>query len=190
MKNSVIIIIGVLLLLAFGMQVFMFYRIHEKLDQRFALEKQLSLSGSEGTNTWVQDSDNWNPYQELLQIRDQMEQMLHDSFSRLQINAKAGSNTKMPALDLKEEPDRYIITVNVPGADESSLDVALDGRLLTIAIRTEHVSEPAEEKNKYQRRERFRGEFKRTLTLPGDVDQSNIQTEYSNGVLTITLAKV
>ena len=44
MKNSVVIIIGVLLLFAFGMQVFMFYRIHEKLDQRFALEKNLNLS--------------------------------------------------------------------------------------------------------------------------------------------------
>ena len=58
MKNSVVIIIAALLLFAFGMQVFMFYRIHEKLDQRFALEKNLNLSSHQGSDTWIQDSDN------------------------------------------------------------------------------------------------------------------------------------
>ena len=83
MKNSAVIIIGALLLFAFGMQVFMFYRIHEKLDQRFALEKNLNLSSRQGSDTWIQDSDNRNPYEELLQMRNQMEHLFNDSMSRL-----------------------------------------------------------------------------------------------------------
>jgi HSP20 family molecular chaperone IbpA len=198
MKNSVVIIIGVLLLFAFGMQVFMFYRIHEKLDQRFALEKNLNLSSRQGSDTWIQNSDNWNPYEELLQMRNQMEQLFNDSMSRLHKDFTTDSFTKMPAIDLKDEKDRYVVTADIPGADESSLDVALKGRELTIAIKTENVNEETDAgnvkeqtdgNNKYQLRERFSGEFKRSLTLPGAVNQAGMKTKYDKGVLTITLPK-
>lgn len=189
MKNSAVIIIGALLLFVFGMQVFMFYRIHEKLDQRFTLEKNLNLSSHQGSTTWIQDDENWNPYQELLQMRNKMEQMFHDSVSRFHKNSTADSFTQMPAIDLKDETDRYVVTADVPGADESSLDVELDGRQLTISIKTESLREQTDNNNMYQRRERFSGEFQRSLTLPGDVDKDTIKTEYNNGVLTITLPK-
>ncbi|MFA5923845.1 MAG: Hsp20/alpha crystallin family protein [Methylococcaceae bacterium] len=198
MKNSVVIIIGVLLLFAFGMQVFMFYRIHEKLDQRFALEKNLNLSSHQGSDTWIQDSDNWNPYEELLQMRNQMEQLFNGSMSRLHKDFATDSFTKMPAIDLKDEKDRYVVTADIPGADESSLDVALKGRELTISIKTENVNEETDAgnvkeqtggNNKYQLRERFSGEFKRSLTLPGAVNQAGMKTKYDKGVLTITLPK-
>jgi HSP20 family molecular chaperone IbpA len=198
MKNSVVIIISALLLFAFGMQVFMFYRIHEKLDQRFALEKNLNLSSHQGSDTWIQDSDNLNPYEELLRMRNQMEQLFNDSMSRLHKDFATDSFTKMPAIDLKDETDRYVVTADIPGADESSLDVALKGRELTIAIKTENVNEETdagnvkeqtEGNNKYQLRERFSGEFKRSLTLPGAVNQAGMKTKYDKGVLTITLPK-
>ena len=198
MKNSVVIIISALLLFAFGMQVFMFYRIHEKLDQRFALEKNLNLSSRQGSDTWIQDSDNLNPYEELLRMRNQMEQLFNDSMSRLHKDFATDSFTKMPAIDLKDETDRYVVTADIPGADESSLDVALKGRELTISIKTENVNEETdagnvkeqtEGNNKYQLRERFSGEFKRSLTLPGAVNQAGMKTKYDKGVLTITFPK-
>lgn len=134
MKNAVILVIGALLLGAFGMQVFMFYRIHQMIDQRFALENKLAVSSRQGSATWIQSSDQWDPYQELLQMRDQMERLLNDTFSRFQLNTKPGPLTKMPAIDLKDEPDRYVVTVDVPGSDESTLDVAIDGRQLRIWV--------------------------------------------------------
>jgi len=189
MKNSVVIIIGVLLLFAFGMQVFMFYRIHEKLDQRFALETNLNLSSHQGSDTWIQKSDNSNPYEELPQMRNQMEQLFNDSMSRLHKDFATDSFTKMPAIDLKDEKDRYVVTADIPGADESSLDVALKGRELTISIKTENVNEETDGNTKYQLRERFSGEFKRSLTLPGAVNQAGMKTKYDKGVLTITIPK-
>jgi HSP20 family protein len=180
------------------MQVFMFYRIHEKLDQRFALEKNLNLSSHQGSDTWIQNSDNRNPYEELLQMRNQMEQLFNDSISRLHKDFATDSFTKMPAIDLKDETDRYVVTADIPGADESSLDVAFKGRELTISIKTENVNEETDAGNvkeqtngntKYQLRERFSGEFKRSLTLPGDVNQAGMKTKYDKGVLTITLPK-
>jgi len=171
------------------MQVFMFYRIHEKLDQRYALENNLDLSSHQGSDTWIEDAENWNPYQELFQMRDQMEQLFDNSMSRFQKNSTAYSLTKMPAINLKDETDRYIVTADVPGADESSLGVVLDGRQLTISIKTESVKEQTSDNDKYQRRERFSGEFQRSLTLPGDVNKDAMKTEFNNGVLTIILPK-
>ncbi|MGR9046014.1 MAG: hypothetical protein ACU83N_12000, partial [Gammaproteobacteria bacterium] len=58
----------------------MFYRIHQLIDQRFGLENNLSVSSRQGSDTWIQDSYQWDPYQALLQMRDQMERLLNDSF--------------------------------------------------------------------------------------------------------------
>ena len=189
MKNSIIIIIGTLLLFAFGMQVYMFYQIHEKLEQRFSLEKTLDMSSSQGSDTWTQDSSNWNPYEELFRMRNEMEQLFNGSASRFHQNSAAGSLTRMPAINVKDEKDQYVVTADVPGADESSLNVALNGRQLSISVKTESESEQTADNNKFQRRERFNGEFRRDLTLPGDVDKNAMKTEYKNGVLTIILPK-
>jgi len=63
------------------------------------------------------------------------------------------------------------VTVNAPGADESSINVKLEDRILHISIKTEQAKEETDEKNgKYQYRERFVGEFQRILTLPGPAD--------------------
>jgi HSP20 family protein len=190
MKNSVVITLGALLLFVLGMQAFMFYRFHEQLEQRFALEENLNQSSHEGSNTWIQASNNWNPYDELFQMRNQVQQLFNDSISRFNKNSTAHSFTQMPAIDLKDEQDRYVVTADVPGANESSLNVALKDRQLSISIKTESVNEKTDDNNKYERRERFSGEFQRSITLPGDVNQDGMKTEYNKGVLTIILPKV
>jgi HSP20 family molecular chaperone IbpA len=144
MKNSVVITLGALLLFVLGMQAFMFYRFHEQLEQRFALEENLNQSSHEGSNTWIQASNNWSPYDELFQMRNQVQQLFNDSLSRFNKSSTAHSFTQMPAIDMKDEKDRYVVTADVPGADESSLAVALKDRQLCISIKTESVNEQTE----------------------------------------------
>jgi len=189
MKNYSIIIIGLLLLFVFAMQGLMFYRIDEKLDQRYALDKDLNLSSHQGLEAWIQDPANSNSYQDLARMRNQIQQLFNDLLSRFQKNSAADALPQIPAIDLKEEQDRYVVTADVPGADESSLKVRLNGRQLTIAIKTESENVETDGNNKYQRRERFIGEFQRSLTLPGDVKKGAMKTEYDNGVLTVILPK-
>jgi Hsp20/alpha crystallin family. len=82
------------------------------------------------------------------------------------------------------------VTVNAPGADESSIDVKLEDQVLRISIKTEHAQDETDDKNgKYQYRERFVGQFQRALTLPGPANAAKMTTEYHNGVLTITIPK-
>jgi len=110
-----------------------------------------------------------------------MEQLFNNSLTRFHKNSTA--------IDLKDETDRYVIKTDVPGADESTLDVTLNGRQLTISIKTESETKQQDDNNNYQRNERFNGEFQRSLPLPGDVNKDGIKTEYNNGVLIITLPK-
>ncbi len=189
MKNPLIIIIGGLLLVIFIMQVVMFYRIHEKLDQRFALENQLNLSSHQGSNTWEEDANNWNPYQELLQMRNRMEQIFNKSMSKFHNNSNITPLTQIAAIDFKDEKDRYVVTLEVPGADESAIDVALNGRKLNISIKVEGESEQSESDNSSQLLEEFKGEFYRSLTLPGEVNKEKMKTVYNKGILTIILPK-
>ena len=93
-------------------------------------------------------------------------------------------------MDLQEKAGSYVVTVNAPGADEPSIDVKLNNQVLSISIKTEHAKDETTDKNgKYQYRERFVGQFQRTLTLPGPANAVNMKTEYHNSVLTITIPK-
>ena len=123
-------------------------------------------------------------------MQNEMERVFGDSFSRFHMNTPLGSLSKVPDVDLQEKSDRYVVIVNAPGADESSLLVKLEDRVLHISIKTEHAEDKTDEKNgHYSFRERFMGEFHRTLTLPGPANAAKMKTDYHNGVLTITSPK-
>ena len=183
MKNSVLII-GGLLLIMFILQVVMFYKIHETLNQRFALEKELNLSSHQGSNSWVEDTNNWNPYQELLQLRNRMERIINESISKFHNNAKSHPLTQLAVIDFKNEADRYVVSLDVPGSDKSAIDVVLDGRKLDISIKLKEESDTHSPLS-----EEFKAEFHRSLILPGEVNKEQIQSIYNHGILTIILPK-
>ncbi len=135
----------------------------------------------------------WNPYEEMQHMQNEMEQLFGDSFSRFHMNTPLGNFTKMPDIDLQEKPDQYIVTVNAPGADLSSMTVKLEDKVLQLSIKTEHADDTqADDKNgDYHFRERFLGEFHRSITLPGAAaDAAKIETVYRNGILTIIIPKI
>ena len=191
MKKPIIIALGVILFTALGVQTYMFYRLHQQVSELrsgnpFALHfKDDSLPNDEQGDKELRDT-----FQELQHMHNEMEQLLGDSFSRFQTHSGAGAFIKMPALDLKEEADRYIVSLDLPGADVSSLNVKLAGQGLFISVKTESSNDQNEGgKNQYHRRERIAGTYQRSLTLPGPVKESAMTTNYSNGVLTIAIPK-
>ncbi len=201
MKNETIAAIAVVLVLILGVQAYTMFQMNDRLNQMSRSSNQISppqttTSNLPKPNLPKRGEDEffkgrpWNPYEEIQHMQNEMEQMFNDSFSRFHINAPLGSLSAEPAVDLEEKPDRYIVTVNAPGADESSMDVKLENQVLRISIKTERAKDETDNKNgKYQYRERFVGQFQRALTLPGPANAAEMQTEYHNGVLTITIPK-
>ena len=95
--------------------------------------------------------------------------------------------TRTPRLmpvDLFRDGDQYVLSADLPGVDPASVEVDLDGQLLTIqAERTR----PAQENVKWLANERPYGRYVRQFTLGDGVDADRIAANYEHGVLSVIL---
>ncbi|MFL0711831.1 MAG: Hsp20/alpha crystallin family protein [Microcella pacifica] len=87
-------------------------------------------------------------------------------------------------MDLFRDGDHYVLTADLPGVDPGSVDVDVDGQLLT--IRAER-SARTEDGVQWLARERGAGSYLRQLTLGKDIDTENISAHYENGVLSVMI---
>lgn len=95
--------------------------------------------------------------------------------------------TRSFRVDVKETDKEYIVEADLPGCDKNNINVSYDEGILTIAASYE---ETAEEKDKnYIRRERRRGNFSRSISIPEDVKTNEIKASFKDGVLKVTLPK-
>lgn len=92
-----------------------------------------------------------------------------------------------PAVDVVERDDAYEITAEMPGMDEKNIEVLLSNG--GISIRGEKREDTTDESADHYVRERSFGSFERSFALPDDVNADNIQANYANGVLRVTLPK-
>ena len=92
-----------------------------------------------------------------------------------------------PAVDIKEEGDRFLITADLPGVDPKDIEITMDNGVLT--IKGERYSEASEEKEGYKRVERVSGNFYRRFSLPDTADAERIEATGKDGVLTVVLPK-
>ena len=92
-----------------------------------------------------------------------------------------------PPVDVKETEAAYLLAIEAPGLDPDDLDVSLDGDALT--VRGHKAEEREDATATYRISERRFGRFERRFPVAGDVERDNIQAQYRDGVLKITLPK-
>ncbi|WP_116195751.1 Hsp20/alpha crystallin family protein [Microbacterium trichothecenolyticum] len=90
---------------------------------------------------------------------------------------------RMP-MDLYRDGDHYVLTADLPGIDPGSVDIDVDGQLLT--IRAERTLTSGDDV-KWITREREAASFLRQLNLGQGVDTARISASYNNGVLSVTI---
>ncbi|MHC1692024.1 MAG: Hsp20/alpha crystallin family protein [Sphaerochaetaceae bacterium] len=105
--------------------------------------------------------------------------------------------SKLPSVDIKENDANYVLEAELPGYCEKNVDVNIDKHVLKISSvkECENEEKKSEEKNEetnenYLIRERSCQSFERSFTLPEGIDEENIEGEFKNGILTITIPKV
>ncbi|WP_435103427.1 Hsp20/alpha crystallin family protein [Arhodomonas sp. AD133] len=92
-----------------------------------------------------------------------------------------------PAVDIREEPNRYVIEADLPGVRPEDIDIHMEGGLLTISgSRQSEVNESAEG---YKRVERVAGSFYRRFSLPDTADAERISARSDHGVLQVVIPK-
>ncbi|MDH6180005.1 HSP20 family protein [Microbacteriaceae bacterium SG_E_30_P1] len=109
--------------------------------------------------------------------------VLFDPFRELERGATRQGLRRMP-IDLYRDGDHYVLTADLPGVDPGSVDVDVDGQLLT--IRAERTTR-SQGDVKWLTRERQGGAYLRQLTLGQGIDTASISANYENGVLSVVI---
>ena len=93
----------------------------------------------------------------------------------------------VPAVDIVEDKDRFVLRADVPGVEPKDIEVSMDGGVLTVAGQRESDSESSE--GGVKRIERFSGRFYRRFTLPDTADAENITARSDKGILEVSIPK-
>ncbi|MBK9713168.1 MAG: Hsp20/alpha crystallin family protein [Kouleothrix sp.] len=127
----------------------------------------------------------WDPFQDMLSLREAMNQLLEDSVVR-PVGARAGQSF-VPALDVSETDDGYLVEASVPGLKPENLEIMVENNVLTIKGETRQAAE--DKKRNYHRIERRFGSFQRTIALPTTVKADAIQASLTDGILRLEIPK-
>jgi len=96
----------------------------------------------------------------------------------------------LPAVNVKETNDDFIIEVAAPGMSRDNFKVELDNSILTISSDVENNSESPDKNGQYNRREFNYQSFQRSFSLPENkVDGGKISAKYKDGILHVTVPK-
>ncbi len=126
--------------------------------------------------------------QELTRLSEKMPSLFSDFFKPWNEwfdNSSFGRVMNVPAVNIAENKDGYVLSLAAPGKKKSDFNIDIDGNLLTISSET---SESKEEKDeKFTRKEYNYSSFSRSFTLPDEVNMEKIDAKYEDGVLKINL---
>jgi HSP20 family protein len=96
----------------------------------------------------------------------------------------------VPAIDVVEKKDGYLLHVELPGVDASHVDISFEQNVLTVSGTKASSFDVAKQGEvRLHATERVHGAFERSIKLPQFVDGERISAEFMNGVLTITVPK-
>lgn len=135
-------------------------------------------------------------YTPLTQLHQEIDRIFDNAFRGFRLpsfefdNTLSGVNQDVflkPNVDIEASDKEYAITVEVPGVEEDNIKLELADNTLT--IKGEKKQESKKKEKDVYRVERSYGSFQRVLSLPEDADQDNIDAQFKNGVLTITLPR-
>lgn len=127
----------------------------------------------------------WDPFQDMLSLREAMNQLLEDSV--VQPHTGRSQLGFVPAMDLSETVDAFIVEASVPGLKANDLNITIEDNVLTISGELHEESERKE--RNYHRIERRFGKFERRVALPTSVKADAISASLNEGILHLEIPK-
>jgi HSP20 family protein len=131
----------------------------------------------------------WEPIGELHTIQNEMNRLFNTLFDSPAQGTREGAPVRrwIPAMDLVETGDSYVLRADLPGLSEGDVNIELEDNVLTIS--GERKSEHADRDEGYYRIERASGAFARSLTLPEHVNPDSVQARFDRGVLEVRIPR-
>ena len=128
------------------------------------------------------------PWNALRRMQSDLTRLLDDRYDSAEDGSNIATSRWTPAVDIKEEQSRFVLTADVPGVDPKDIDVTMEHGMLT--IKGERKFEAEHGTNGYRRVERAHGTFYRRFSLPDYADSEKIAAKCQNGVLEVYVPKL
>lgn len=125
----------------------------------------------------------WQPFSEMESLRRQMDQM----FDELAGVNRQSSTAWIPAIEIQDREDSLVLRAEIPGVEAKNLDIQVARE--AVAISGEHCYENKAQEQGFFRTELRYGSFERTIPLPVAVENNQVQAEFKDGILKLTLPK-
>jgi HSP20 family protein len=124
----------------------------------------------------------------ILTLRREVDRLLDETMGALPptLGAEAGRAAWAPAADVRESESEYLLELEIPGVDPTTIELTAERGVLTVAGERAGA---AREGERVHLRERVRGRFVRTFRLPKGFDENAIVAESEHGVLRVRLPK-
>lgn len=130
----------------------------------------------------------YEPWNMLDQLHREMNQLFDSRMRKSgEDESQVATADWVPAVDIREEDNRFVIHADIPGVDPKDIEVHMENGILT--IKGERRQETEEEREGYKRIERVRGSFFRRFSLPDTADAEAISAKARDGVLEVVIPK-
>jgi HSP20 family protein len=130
----------------------------------------------------------WEPVRELSSLQNDMNRLFNTFFDTpTGGNGPGGARRWIPAMDLVETEDHFVLKADLPGLSEEDVNIDVEDDVLTIS--GERKSEHEDKREGYVRVERSYGSFRRSLTLPEGVEPEAVTATFDRGVLEVRIPK-
>jgi HSP20 family protein len=97
------------------------------------------------------------------------------------------ATAEFPAVNIWADGDTAVLTAELPGIDPKAVDISVMGKSIT--LRSSRQPDEAGDGESYHRRERWYGQFSRTVDLPYTIDASKVEAKFNKGVLHLSLPR-
>jgi HSP20 family protein len=129
----------------------------------------------------------WEPAREINSLQQEMNRLFGSFFDTPSAGGDGAPRRWIPAMDVVETPDHFVLRADLPGMTEQDINLSLEDHVLTVS--GERKAEHGEQREGYYRVERAFGAFSRSLTLPEGVDGDAISAAFDKGVLEVRIPK-
>ncbi len=129
----------------------------------------------------------YRPFSEIERRSSFIDKFFNESLPVIYRDFLPLSAKMVPALDVVEKEDHFLVKAEVPGFTKEQIDVSVDQGILT--IKGESKDEKVEEKENYYHKEISCGSFSRSVQLPGDIKSGEIKASLKDGILHVEIPK-
>jgi len=131
------------------------------------------------------DLVNYDSLDRFFDIREDFDHVMKDFLRGF--GGPLSSREVFPVADVKEDEDKYTVTLEVPGIDKKDLKIKIKEN--SLMVEGEKKEENKEEGESYLRVERIYGNFRRAFNFAFNLDEKKVNAEFEDGILTVVLPK-